>query len=298
MTIKDLSEPEICGLQAIFPDIIKSAAPIPANTLKKLLTIINDEQELRRRIDERANFSDWVKSAAEQIRKEQPTDEIKVGDRVNTPQGEGKVVSATGGHIFVQLDNGDLWFNGIHESTKIEDNPTHEIKCGDIVRVKRETPRDLYNNLPYDMPFFVAEIERDCDNPMNDTFFLRNGKTCLNIHPHWLEKWDATKSKDNTITIPVKADFGEDVGFALLDKALELQKRYTELEGDIRRLCDWVMGLKNNENPIICARFSNPHLKCICDAICDFRPLTEEERKQRDAEFKIAIDNLKKQEQC
>lgn len=151
----------------------------------------------------------WVSMTAILPKEDKPTDEIKVGDRVNTPQGEGKVVSATDGHIFVQLDNGDLWFNGIHEPTKIEDNPTHEIKCGDIVRVKRETPRDLYNNLPYDMPFFVAEIERDCDNPMNDTFFLRNGKTCLNIHPHWLEKWDATKSKDNTITIPVKADLDD-----------------------------------------------------------------------------------------
>lgn len=86
------------------------------------------------------------------------------------------------------------------------------------------------------------------------------------------------------------------LGLATLNKAFELQKKYTELEGDIRRLCDWVMGLKNNENPIICARFSNPHLKCICDAICDFRPLTEEERKQQEAELKEFIDKtLKKQ---
>ena len=90
------------------------------------------------------------------------------------------------------------------------ENPTDEIKCGDIVKVKRETPKDLYNNLPYDMPFFVAEIERDCDNPMYDTFLLRNGSTCLNIHPHWLEKWDAkTQPNDHTIAIPVKADLDD-----------------------------------------------------------------------------------------
>ena len=175
----------------------------------------------------------------------------------------------------------------------------NEIKCGDIVKVKRETPKDLYNNLPYsfvDMPFFVAEIERDCDNPMYDTFLLRNGSTCLNIHPRWLERWDAKpQPNDHTITIPVKTDFGEDVGFALLDKALELQKKYTELEGEIVRLFDFMNVARNAQYPIA-LKFDNDLLNTIANSIStDFRPLTEEERKQNLIEIKNLADNLKKQ---
>ena len=175
----------------------------------------------------------------------------------------------------------------------------NEIKCGDIVKVKRETPKDLYNNLPYsfvDMPFFVAEIERDCDNPMNDKFYLRNGSTCLNIHPRWLEKWDATKQpNDHTIAIPVKADFGEDVGFALLDRALELQKQYTELEGEIKRLYELVNDAMNGLHPLR-LKFGNHFLSSIaCMVCCDFRPLTEEEKKQNLIDIKNMANNLKKQ---
>ena len=172
----------------------------------------------------------------------------------------------------------------------------NEIKCGDIVKVKRETPKGLYNNLPYDMPFFVAEIERDCDNPMYDTFLLRNGSTCLNIHPRWLERWDAKpQPNDHTIAIPVKADFGEDVGFALLDKALELQKKYTELEGEIKRLYELVSDAMNGLHPLR-LQFDNHFLSRIaCMVSCDFRPLTEEEKKQNLIDIKNWADNLKKQ---
>ncbi len=74
-----------------------------------------------------------------------------------------------------------------------EETKVREINVGDIVRVKRETPCNLYNNMPYafvDMPFFVTEIEVDCDNGLNDVAHLRNGSTYLNIHPHWLQKED------------------------------------------------------------------------------------------------------------
>lgn len=74
-----------------------------------------------------------------------------------------------------------------------EENKVRKINVGDIVRVKRDTPCTLYNNMPYafvDMPFFVTEIEEDCDNNLNDTAHLRNGSTYLNIHPHWLQKED------------------------------------------------------------------------------------------------------------
>lgn len=133
MTIRDLCEPEICGLQAILPDIIKNAAPLPANVLKKLLTIINDEQESRR---ERAKFGDWVKSSAEQIKKEQPTDEIKVGDRVVAHIGQDmdwvgtvqKIIPDTDGLygenlLRIRVDGGCLLEHRVSRCTKLENKP-------------------------------------------------------------------------------------------------------------------------------------------------------------------------------
>lgn len=85
------------------------------------------------------------------------------------------------------------------------------------------------------------------------------------------------------------------LGLATLNKAFELQKKYTELEGEVKRLYELVNDAMNGLHPIRLA-FDNGFLSSIACMVCnDFRPLTEEERKQRDAEFKIAIDNLKKQ---
>lgn len=137
MTIRDLCEPEICGLQAILPDIIKNAAPLPANVLKKLLTIINDEQESRR---ERAKFGDWVKSSAEQIKKEQPTDEIKVGDRVVAHVGPNmdwygtvkKIIPDTDGLygenlLRIRVGGGCLLEHRVSRCTKIDSEKENDI---------------------------------------------------------------------------------------------------------------------------------------------------------------------------
>lgn len=94
-----------------------------------------------------------------------------------------------------------------------ERNNVRKINVGDIVRVKRETPSSLYNNTPYafvDMPFFVTEIEEDCDNGLNDVAHLRNGSTCLNIHPHWLQKedihhkWETKDGRQEVVDMTLK----------------------------------------------------------------------------------------------
>ena len=157
------------------------------------------------------------------LRRERGKQELNIGDRVKVyDRDDGEVLY--GGRTFEITGKGKCngeFIYSLHglmspftaEILELVKEPTDEIKCGDIVKVKRETPKDLYNNLPYsfvDMPFFVAEIERDCDNPMYDTSLLRNGSTCLNIHPRWLERWDAKpQPNDHTIAIPVKADLDD-----------------------------------------------------------------------------------------
>ena len=158
-----------------------------------------------------------------ELRRERGKQELNIGDRVKVyDRDDGEVLY--GGRTFEITGKGKCngeFIYSLHglmspftaEILELVKEPTDEIKCGDIVKVKRETPKDLYNNLPYsfvDMPFFVAEIERVCDNPMYDEFHLRNGSTCLNIHPRWLEKWDAKpQPNDHTIAIPVTVDLDD-----------------------------------------------------------------------------------------
>lgn len=95
MEVKDLTEMEICGLQAVFPDIIKQSAPLVQVTLKKLLSIINDEQEARREHSREADMKDIAphltdefKGWARHCSKEQT---IKVGDTVRVSEDAPKM---------------------------------------------------------------------------------------------------------------------------------------------------------------------------------------------------------------
>lgn len=139
----------------------------------------------------------------------------------------------------------------------------------------------------YTDPYF--EVEMNCEVPdkykcRKDTLNPRNivgGLTACDfevIGNRAPEKENIHKGK--TITIPVKTDFGEDVGVALLDRALELQKKYTELEREIVRLFDFMNATSNGQH-LFALKFSNDMLGTIANSICtDFRPLTEEEKKQ------------------
>lgn len=40
---------------------------------------------------------------------EKPSEEVKVGDVIDTPKGKGKVIVAVNGLVMAQLDNGDWW---------------------------------------------------------------------------------------------------------------------------------------------------------------------------------------------
>lgn len=128
-------------------------------------------------------------------------------------------ISHLGWHAY-RLDRAkDVWVDEHYlapyteEQEPKEVNKVRKINVGDIVRVKRETPSSLYNNMPYafvDMPFFVTEIEVDCDNNLNDTAHLRNGSTYLNIHPHWLQKedihhkWETKDGRQEVVDMTLK----------------------------------------------------------------------------------------------
>lgn len=119
-------------------------------------------------------------------------DEVK---RIYAPfenwRDDGRCINS--GILMLEDFFGEHNLTATEEQEPKEETKVRKINVGDIVRVKRETPSSLYNNMPYafvDMPFFVTEIEVDCDNNLNDTAHLRNGSTYLNIHPHWLQKED------------------------------------------------------------------------------------------------------------
>lgn len=88
-------------------------------------------------------------------------DDIKVGDRINTPKGMGTVKCACGGYLTVMLDNGEWWVSICSTIPEKEDMPTCEISPNDIVRLKSDTPREYYANISryYEtMPFKVCTI--------------------------------------------------------------------------------------------------------------------------------------------
>lgn len=190
-------------------------------------------------------------------------DEIKAGDRINTPKGMGTVKYAFGGYLTVMLDNGEWWVSMTAILPK-EDKPTPEIKVGDRVEV-------IYQS--GNRRGMVCEVKYD---GAVDVDF---GGGCIghDILQDRIKKVEPT-CKPHTITIPVKADFGEDVGFALLDSALELQKKYTELEGEIKRLYEFVFNLSHGATMLQPIQFDNECLGYVANAVrFDFRPHTKEE---------------------
>lgn len=290
-------------------------------------------------------------------------DEIKAGDRINTPKGMGTVKFACGGYLTVMLDNGEWWVD-MNAILPKEDNPTDEIevdaeakepkfkrgdkvilrkfngvavKAGSIGEVWGMNPvckhcydvafdgggltlegkyLELYNE-PTDeikvgdrvvayigpnMEWFgtVQKIIPDTDGLYGENLLeIRVDGGCLLQHRvsrcAKIDSSNEAKPNDNTITIPVKADFGEDVGFALLDRALELQKKHTELEGEIKRLYELVSDAMNGLHPLRLT-FDNSFLSRIaCMVCCDFRPLTAEEKAQFRIDIKNMADNPKKQ---
>lgn len=78
------------------------------------------------------------------------------------------------------------------------------------------------------------------------------------------------------------------LGLATLNKAFELQKKYTELEGEIKRLYDVILA-RQNEWFTIYSPFDNQYLGLIAGTLNNFRPLTAEERLQQEAELKEFI---------
>lgn len=115
-------------------------------------------------------------------------DEIKVGDRINTPKGMGTVKCACGGYLTVMLDNGEWWVN-MNAILPKEDKPTDEIKCGD----RFETPHGV---LIVDM----MAGENIFGHYENGDFGMWTKKELNRCK---------TQPNDHTITIPVKADLDD-----------------------------------------------------------------------------------------
>lgn len=152
----------------------------------------------------------------------------------------------------------------IAELLELVKEPTDEIKVGDRVEV-------IYQS--GNRRGMVCEVKYD---GAVDVDF---GGGCIghDILQGRIKKVEPT-DKHNTITIPVKADFGEDVGFALLDRALELQKKYTELEGEVKRLYEFVFNLSHGATMLQPIQFDNECLGYVANAVrFDFRPHTKEE---------------------
>ena len=177
------------------------------------------------------------------------------------------------------------------------EKPTDEIKVGNRVKFKskEELETMLEPSFWWSIPL-IADKEAEILNiPFEDDYRVDIDPSLGGIRREFFDKLPDKQPHADTITIPVKADFGEDVGFALLDKALELQKKYTELEGEVVRLFDFMNVARNAQYPIA-LKFDNDLLNTIANSICtDFRPLTEEEKKQNLIEIKNWADNLKKQ---
>lgn len=234
------------------------------------------------------------------LRRERGKQKLNIGDRVKaydqdgTALYDGKVFEITGkgkcDNKFVYRLDG-LMSPFYAEDLELVKQPTDEIKVGDRVVAHVGENMDWIGT--------VQKIIPDTDGLYGENLLrIRVDEGCLlehrvsrctKINP---DKEDKTGS---TITIPVKADFSEDVGFALLDRALELQKKYTELEGEIKRLYELVNDAMNGLHPLRLS-FDNGFLGSIACMVCnDFRPLTEEEKAQFLIDIKNMADNLKKQ---
>lgn len=110
-------------------------------------------------------------------------------------------------------------------------------------------------------------------------------------------KWCARTSSENEPKEEnvIRYDSDTALGLATLNKAFELQKKYTELEGEIKRLYELVNDAMNGLHPLRLA-FDNSFLGSIACMVCnDFRPLTDEEKAQFLIDIKNMANNLKKQ---
>lgn len=110
-------------------------------------------------------------------------------------------------------------------------------------------------------------------------------------------KWCARTSGESVAEEKEVIRYNSDtaIGLATLNKAFELQKKYTELEGEVKRLYDVILA-RQIERFTVYTPFNNHNLSLIAGTLNNFRPLTAEERLQQEAELKEFIDKtLKKQ---
>lgn len=108
-------------------------------------------------------------------------------------------------------------------------------------------------------------------------------------------KWCArTSGESEPKEEVVRYDSDTAIGLAALNKAFELQRKYCNLENEIVRLHD-LMTAASNGHRLIFLRFDNKLLGRIANMIyADFRPITEEDKKQMYIDAKNFVEYNKK----
>lgn len=140
--------------------------------------------------------------------------EIKAGDRINTPEGMGMVLYECGGWRTIKLDNGGWQFNIRTTIPEKENKPTDEIKCGDKVHVIRSanlTPASGIDLFRRNISLVTRIKDGIASLYIIDEYGLDHYAEAPieDLVKVFKDESDKDKPHDNTITIPVKADLDD-----------------------------------------------------------------------------------------